>query len=153
MVVAHFEDCLTEIRQLLEANAVDDPRLFALRADDLESVKSSLLGLDDSQLVEMIVAERHPLVERDGELVEFARQCGCRSRISHHLSLEDPLLKIFAGEWTRNILEKLGMTEDEPIQSRMASRRIRQAQEKVTRNANGELVVKSANAWFEGNVQ
>jgi hypothetical protein len=123
LVVAHFDHSLRETRQLLQANAAGDPRLFVLRADDLESVKDSLLSLDDSQLVEMIVAERHPLLKRDDALVEFAQQCACRFRITHHLSLDDQLLQIFAGDWVRSVLERLGMKENEPIQSHMVSRR------------------------------
>ncbi len=151
VLVAHFEDCLVEMRQLLEASSVDDPCVFALRADDLESVRSSLVGLDDAQLVEIIVAERHPLLEQDDALIEFARQCGCRFRITHHLSLDDPLLQAFAGDWIRSVLERLGMKEDEPIQSRIVSRRVRTAQAKITRGGADESVVESAEAWFERN--
>jgi len=152
LVAAHFEDCLAEIRLLLEASGIDDSRVFVLRADDLQSVQNSLAGLADSQRVEMIVAERHPLLEHDDALVEFARQCGCRFHIVHHLSLDDPLLKIFAGEWVRSVLQQLGMKEDEAIRSRMVSRRIREAQQKITRDAGRELVVESAEAWFKVNV-
>jgi hypothetical protein len=152
LVVAHFDHSLQEMRQLLQANAVEDPRLFVLRADDLETVKDSLLGLDDSQLVEMIVAERHPLLKRDDALLEFAQQCACRFRITHHLSLDDQLLQIFAGDWVRDILERLGMKEDEPIQSRMVSRRVREAQKKIAKNVTDESVLESAEAWFERNV-
>ena len=153
LVIAHFDDCLAEVRQQMEANDVADPRVFAVRADELESVKNALLELDDSQLVEMIVAERHPLLEQDDALVEFARHCACRFRVTHHLSLDDPLLQVFAGDWVRSILERLGMTEDEPIQSHMVSRRVREAQKKIAQNVVGEPVVESAKAWFERNVR
>ena len=152
LVVAHFEDCLSELRQVLEASGTNDSRVFVFRADDLPSVKNSLLGLDDLQLVDVIVAERHPLLDCDDALVEFARQCGCRFRISHHVSLDDRLLREFAGDWVRNVLERLGMKEDEPIQSRMVSRRIRDAQAILTRTAIDNSVVESAEAWFERNV-
>ena len=151
LVVAHFDDCLADVRNWLTANAIDDPRVFALRADDVESAKGSLLELDDSHLVEMIVAERHPLLERDDYLVEFARQCGCRFRVTHHLALDDPLLQVIAGDWVRDVLEEMGLTEDEPIQSRMVSRRMRAAQKKITRNAGNKQVVDSASSWFKQN--
>src|SRR6266699_3434010 len=46
------------------------------------------------------------------------------------LSLEDDLMRIFAGEWAKNVLTRLGMQEGEAIESRMVSRRIEGAQKK-----------------------
>ena len=40
-------------------------------------------------------------------------------------------MRIFAGEWVKNILTRLGMQEGEAIESRMVSRRIEGAQKKV----------------------
>lgn len=153
LVVAHFEDCLSELRQLLEASGINDSRVFVFRADDLPSVKNSLLGLDDLQLVDVIVAERHPLLDCDDALVEFARQCGYRFRISHHLSLEDPLMKVFGGDWVRTVLMRLGMKDDEAITSPIVSRRVRAAQVKMAQNVVDASVVKSAEAWFERNAR
>src|SRR6185369_2496383 len=48
-----------------------------------------------------------------------------------YLSLEDDLMRIFAGEWVKNLLTRLGMKEGEAIESRMVSRRIEGAQKKV----------------------
>ncbi|MCA9238502.1 MAG: SEC-C domain-containing protein, partial [Planctomycetales bacterium] len=41
------------------------------------------------------------------------------------------LMRIFAGEWVKNILTRLGMKEGEAIESRMVTRRIEGAQKKV----------------------
>ena len=40
------------------------------------------------------------------------------------LSLEDDLMRIFAGDWVKNMLTWLGMEEGEAIESRMVTRRI-----------------------------
>src|SRR2546425_8154568 len=40
-------------------------------------------------------------------------------------------MRIFAGEWVKNILTRLGMQEGEAIESKMVSRRIEGAQKKV----------------------
>src|SRR5437667_421130 len=40
-------------------------------------------------------------------------------------------MRIFAGDWVRNMLERMGMTRDQAIESRMVSRRIESAQKKV----------------------
>lgn len=153
LIVTHFTDCLQEMRQVLDANGIDDPRVFALQAGNLEKARSSLVALADSQSVELIVPERHPLPKQDDAIVEFARQCKCRFRITHHLSLDDPLLQVFAGDWIRSVLERLGMTEEEPITSRMVSRRIRMAQQKLSRNVIDESISESAEAWLQENVR
>ena len=50
-----------------------------------------------------------------------------------YLSLEDDLMRIFAGEWVRNVLTRLGMKEGEAIESKMVSRRIEGAQKESRR--------------------
>ena len=47
------------------------------------------------------------------------------------LSLEDDLMRIFAGEWVKNMMERIGMKEDEPLESKLVTRRIAAAQKKV----------------------
>src|SRR5262249_13771651 len=48
-----------------------------------------------------------------------------------YLSLEDDLMRIFAGEWVKNIWTRLGIQEGEAITHRMVSRRVEGAQKKV----------------------
>src|SRR5262249_57749033 len=48
-----------------------------------------------------------------------------------YLSLEDDLMRIFAGEWVAKVLTRLGMEEGQAIESRMVSRRVEAAQKKV----------------------
>jgi preprotein translocase subunit SecA len=45
--------------------------------------------------------------------------------------LEDDLMRIFAKEWVSNLLQRLGMEEGVPIESRMITRRIESAQKAV----------------------
>ena len=48
-----------------------------------------------------------------------------------YLSLEDPLLRIFAGERVNAIMQRLGMPEGEPIEHGLVTRSIESAQRKV----------------------
>lgn len=104
-----------------------------------------------SATIDVIVGERHPLPSVDDRLEEFADELPCRCRFSHHVSLEDPVMQIFAGEWVQDVLRKLGMSEDEAIESRMVSRRIRQAQLKIEGRTFGNLNAGSASEWLETN--
>jgi preprotein translocase subunit SecA len=47
------------------------------------------------------------------------------------VSLEDKLMRIFASEMVKNMMGRLGIKEDEPIQSAMVSRALESAQEKI----------------------
>ena len=51
----------------------------------------------------------------------------------HHvffLSLEDDLMRLFGSDNIANIMEKLGMGEDDPIEHKLVTRSIEQAQKK-----------------------
>jgi preprotein translocase subunit SecA len=85
----------------------------------------------------IIGTERHEARRIDNQLRGRAGRQGDPGASRFFLSLEDDLMRLFAGEWVSNLLRRLGMGEDMPIESRMVSRRIRAAQRKVEeRNFN-----------------
>jgi preprotein translocase subunit SecA len=75
--------------------------------------------------------ERHEARRIDLQLRGRCGRQGDPGSSRFYLSLEDDLMRIFAGEWVKNILTRLGMKEGEAIESRMVSRRIEGAQKKV----------------------
>jgi preprotein translocase subunit SecA len=79
----------------------------------------------------IIGTERHDARRIDNQLRGRAGRQGDPGSSRFYLSLEDDLMRIFAGEWVSNLLSRLGMQEGEAIESRMVSRRISAAQKKV----------------------
>ena len=79
----------------------------------------------------IIGSERHEARRIDLQLRGRCGRQGDPGSSRFYLSLEDDLMRIFAGEWVKNILTRLGMKEGEAIESRMVSRRIEGAQKKV----------------------
>ncbi len=79
----------------------------------------------------IVGTERHEARRIDNQLRGRAGRQGDPGSSRFFLSLEDDLMRIFAGEWVKNILTRLGMQEGEAIESRMVSRRIEAAQKKV----------------------
>ncbi len=75
--------------------------------------------------------ERHEARRIDNQLRGRAGRQGDPGSSRFYLSLEDDLMRIFAKEWVSTLLERLGMEEGVPIESRMISRRIQKAQEAV----------------------
>jgi preprotein translocase subunit SecA len=76
-------------------------------------------------------SERHEARRIDLQLRGRCGRQGDPGSSRFYLSLEDDLMRIFAGEWVKNILTRLGMKEGEAIESHMVSRRIEGAQKKV----------------------
>ena len=75
--------------------------------------------------------ERHEARRIDNQLRGRAGRQGDPGSSRFYLSLEDDLLRIFAGERISNIMHKLGMEEGVPIESRLISKRIQAAQRAV----------------------
>ena len=79
----------------------------------------------------IIGTERHESRRIDNQLRGRSGRQGDPGSSRFFLSLEDDLMRKFAGEWVSNILARLGMEDGEAIESKMVSRRIEGAQKKV----------------------
>ncbi len=79
----------------------------------------------------VIGTERHDARRIDLQLRGRSGRQGDPGSSRFFLSLEDDLMRIFAGEWVKTILTKLGMQEGEAIESPMVSRQIQKAQKRV----------------------
>jgi preprotein translocase subunit SecA len=75
--------------------------------------------------------ERHESRRVDNQLRGRAGRQGDPGSSRFFLSLEDDLMRIFAREWVSTLLQRLGMEEGVPIESKMISRRIEAAQKAV----------------------
>jgi preprotein translocase subunit SecA len=75
--------------------------------------------------------ERHEARRIDNQLRGRAGRQGDPGSSRFYLSLEDDLMRIFAKEWVSKWLQKLGMEEGIPIESRLITRRIEAAQKAV----------------------
>ncbi|MEN9539014.1 MAG: hypothetical protein RLZZ126_1249 [Pseudomonadota bacterium] len=99
----------------------------ALRAQwtkDHEHVKS-LGGL------RIIATERHESRRIDNQLRGRSGRQGDPGSSRFYLSLDDPLMRIFAGDRVRAIMDRLKMPEGEAIEAGMVTRSIESAQRKV----------------------
>jgi len=75
--------------------------------------------------------ERHESRRIDNQLRGRSGRQGDPGSSRFYLSLEDDLMRIFAKEWVSTLLQRLGMEEGVPIESKMISRRIEAAQKAV----------------------
>jgi preprotein translocase subunit SecA len=75
--------------------------------------------------------ERHESRRIDNQLRGRSGRQGDPGSSRFYLALEDDLLRIFGGERITGIMEKLGMEDGEPIENKLISRAIENAQAKV----------------------
>jgi hypothetical protein len=149
LLVAHFPDVLARLHEF--AALTTEVPMKAVLANNLSADIVTGLRLDESTSIEIIVAERHPLLSADERLEEFADAFPCHCRLSYHLSLDDPVMKAFSGAWVQKLLGKLGMTEEESIESNLVMRRIRDAQRKIESKSCRSMDAGSAAEWLTKN--
>ena len=79
----------------------------------------------------IVATERHESRRIDNQLRGRSGRQGDPGSSRFYLSLQDDLLRIFGGERMQNLMLRLGMEEDVPIESKLITRRIAKAQEAV----------------------
>jgi preprotein translocase subunit SecA len=110
----------TTDRDYAEVNAVYAAATEADHAKVIEAGGLFILG-----------TERHESRRIDNQLRGRAGRQGDPGASRFYLSLEDDLMRIFAKAWVSTLLERLGMEEGVPIESKMISKRIEGAQKAV----------------------
>ncbi len=79
----------------------------------------------------IVATERHESRRIDNQLRGRAGRQGDPGSSRFYLSLQDDLLRIFGGERMQNLMLRLGMEEDMPIESKLITKRIAAAQKAV----------------------
>jgi hypothetical protein len=151
LLVSHFSSDAQELEALSRESGEEGKIVFVAMADDLAAQSPPIAEFGGTQWVLIIVVEHHLLASHDESIFTFAQTLPFRSRIEFHASLDDPILQVFAGDWVKNILKKLGMKDDEAIESTMVAARIKGAQKKIARSAMGDLPAKSSAEWLDIN--
>ncbi|KMK77445.1 preprotein translocase subunit SecA [Alkalihalobacillus pseudalcaliphilus] len=78
--------------------------------------------------------ERHESRRIDNQLRGRAGRQGDPGTSQFYLSLDDELLRRFGGDNMKNLLDKIGMSEDDRLESKMLSKRVEGAQKRVEGN-------------------
>lgn len=84
--------------------------------------------------LKIIGTERHEARRIDNQLRGRSGRQGDPGCSRFYISLEDDLMRLFGSDKMKNMVSKLGLPDDEPIESKMVSGAIEQAQKKVEGN-------------------
>lgn len=79
----------------------------------------------------VIGTERHEARRIDNQLRGRSGRQGDPGSTQFYLSLEDDLVRIFGGDRIKSLMERVQFPDDTPIESRMVSRAVSQAQQRV----------------------
>ena len=104
-----------------------DARITALRAD-WQKLHEQVVAAGG---LHIIGSERHESRRIDNQLRGRSGRQGDPGSSRFYLALDDPLLRIFAGDRLKAIMDRLKMPEGEPIEHPMVSRSLESAQRKV----------------------
>ncbi len=114
---------LGDLENLEQIDKIRDEVRTKCNADEAEVLR--LGGLY------VLGTERHESRRIDNQLRGRSGRQGDAGASRFFLSLEDPLMKRFYKDWVSGFMEKLGMKEGVPIESKMVSNAIQRAQKKV----------------------
>ena len=105
------------------------------KAARIQQLKDEWAGLHAKVKAEgglrIIATERHESRRIDNQLRGRSGRQGDPGSSRFYLSLDDPLMRIFAGDRVRAIMDRLKMPEGEAIEAGIVSRSIESAQRKV----------------------
>ena len=75
--------------------------------------------------------ERHEARRIDNQLRGRSGRQGDPGTTQFFVSLEDDLMRVFASDTVKNMMGRLGIPEDEPIENKMITKSLEKAQEKI----------------------
>lgn len=133
--LGYQEDLLAEADGFSET---DDENILEIREKyrDLyrkykEELKDAAQEVKDLGGLYVIGTERHETRRIDNQLRGRSGRQGDPGKSRFYLSMEDDLMRLFGGDRMRNIMEKLNLEEDIPMEARMLTKSIESAQRKI----------------------
>ena len=117
----------TEDQEILEAR-----QTFAdLESKYKESIAAEAAKVKEAGGLYIIGTERHESRRIDNQLRGRSGRQGDPGETRFYISLEDDLMRLFGGDRIQNMMEKFDLDEDTPIENRMLTKAIENAQTTV----------------------
>jgi len=123
------------IEKDIQAVEADESLSEQARQDKVAAMRTEWLTIHEQVKalggLRIIATERHESRRIDNQLRGRSGRQGDPGSSRFYLSLDDPLMRIFAGDRVRAIMDRLNMPEGEAIEAGMVTRSIESAQRKV----------------------
>jgi preprotein translocase subunit SecA len=116
-----------ELKQLRETKGCNEDKIAATKADWTKRHATVI----EAGGLHIVATERHESRRIDNQLRGRSGRQGDPGVSRFYLSLEDPLMRLFASDTVRNMMRRMGMERGEAIEHRMVTNAIIKAQRKV----------------------
>jgi len=168
-IVTHFPDQFTVAQDCLASWQIDYSILShpidSIEIAEVSKSKSKVVHLalaelltpsqrgefaiDPNLTLAMIAVERHPRIELDLNLENYAQSTPCRVIFGYYLSLEDPVIRPHLSDNLMQFLSQFGMKESELIHSLMVTKAINRALKLHAKNYPPDHRADSAAEWLK----
>ena len=127
-----------EIEEATAYNETDDEKILARREEFRNLVRNYDKGIENEKQkvieaggLKIIGTERHESRRIDNQLRGRSGRQGDPGESRFYISLDDDLMKIFGGSIITKVYNKIGVSDDMPIESRILTRTVESSQKKV----------------------
>ncbi len=138
-------------QELLEHARKGSDQVLLVLAESIKLTDTKPQLLDQRITLAAMIAERYPIPSRDERIGKFFRTFPTRTRLGYFLSLDDPTLRFAISATTLQLLQQMGLDEQELITSSMMSRRMQVVLTRVERGLLQERSADSAAEWWQLN--
>ena len=171
LLVVHFDQTLQSIRPMCENVGIElsEPlrspseiysaarlrggrRAFLIRSRDCKALSTMSRQDGGSQQFAIIVADLHPLHSRERQVDELAQRLPGKTTLVRCASMEDAIMKRFAGESTMKVLKFLGMDDSTVLEDQRLLASLTQAQKRIERGARTDHDAPSSGEWLKRNL-
>ncbi len=173
LVFAHFQSALDDLQRLLASNMLQHevldarvdlsafvsrmtyrsrPIIYLALSEGLEASYAEPFIQTAHMPLAVFVIDHYPLEDRDRRILSFARARGVDRGVRFHSSLDDPLLKLFAGENVADFIQRHSRDERKPVEAMTLVSSIRAAQRKIFNQTPGTRKARSVEDWFRHNL-
>jgi hypothetical protein len=171
IVFCYFDDTIGEVISFLEQAGVP---YFNLKNDtyheaagqhkvvfigDASQVLSShtlisfLRTISTSTHLHILFSGHYPLPSKEKKILDKLAALFPQAPVIFCSSIDDPSFELFGADRITNLLEKLGMKDDECIEHSLVTKSMVRAREKIESRVKSEIETKSEGDWFVKNVK
>ncbi len=173
LVLCHFQSTFLQAQEALERAGIDcevlarrvteydlpdvlarspvGVHLTLAQMLELTSQPDSRADGDRHPPLALIMIEKHPLPDRDAEILEFARNLSAEVAAGYLVSFEDAVPRYYLGERFIHLMQQLGMGDNDLVSSAMTARSIRRSMRKRSLAVTREVPAFSPAEWLAVN--
>ena len=169
LIVHHFADTFDRLEPALQERGIpwvhaeyggditqligEDPaRAIVVLSSKLRPATHPPARRDATRPWTIVVVGAHALLRAEEHVDRFGEGLPFQTQVVRHVALDEPTMRVFAGERVKSLMKKLGLDDSEPVDHPWVNDSVRKAQKVLEARANGDRPARSADEWIRLNV-